>query len=424
MTRQSALSAQSPQSYAQRPPAQPPSARPVRKIRFHQGNHNAFYRTVRTRVRRYFEQSGKSRHADGTILLKGILYLGLAAASYISILAGGLGPLAMLALAIAFSIAALLLAVNVGHDAAHDAVVPDRWLNRAILTLSFTLLGADPTLWRLRHVKSHHTFPNVNGCDIDIDSNIFLRLSPNHPRRAHQRFQHLYAPFIFWLVDIHTVFIQDFHYLFKRRLANLVDIRHPASTYVTFFACKASYLAIVFIVPMLVLPIPRWQVLFGALVASFVGSCAFVYLLIGTHFAEETAFPEVDADGTIDHDWAYHAMVTSLDWSPYSRLAHFIAGGANAHAAHHLFPNVSHAHYIPITRIIAATAAEFGVPHNTTTLPRMIRSHFRFLKAMATAEPGRPASPGWTKRPRNPGILDGIGEIAPALARISESRAH
>jgi linoleoyl-CoA desaturase len=76
-------------------------------------------------------------------------------------------------------------------------------------------------------------------------------------------------------------------------------------------------------------------------------------------------------------------MVTSLDWSPYSAIATFVAGGANAHAAHHLFPNVSHAHYGAITRIIAETAVEFGVPHNVSTLPRMVRSHFRFLRRMA-----------------------------------------
>jgi linoleoyl-CoA desaturase len=238
----------------------------------------------------------------------------------------------------------------------------------------------------MRHVRSHHVFPNVNGCDIDIDSNLFLRLSPNHPKRRYQRFQHLYAPVVFWLVDIHTVFIQDLHYLFKRRLANMVGIRHPPSAYVSFIACKMVFISIVFVIPFLVLDLPWWEVLLGALLMSFVSSCAFVYLLIGTHFCEETQFPETDCNGVIEHDWAAHAMLTSLDWNPYSRLAHFVAGGANAHAAHHLFPNVSHAHYVPLTRIIAVVSEEYGLPHNVTTFPQMIRSHFRFLKRMGTAD--------------------------------------
>ncbi len=49
-------------------------------------------------------------------------------------------------------------------------------------------------------------------------------------------------------------------------------------------------------------------------------------------------------------------------------------------------PNVCHIHYVPITLIIARTAREFGIRHNVTSLPGMIRSHFRFLKAMGSAE--------------------------------------
>src|SRR5262249_9135374 len=163
----------------------------------------------------------------------------------------------------------------------HAALSRRAWINNVALFGSFTMIGADPYLWRMRHVRSHHVFPNVNGCDIDIDSNLLLRLSPNHPKRAYQRYQHLYAPLVFWIVDIHTVFIQDVHYLFKRELANMVDIRHPPLAYAGFLACKAVFLAIVFFVPAFMLPFHWWQVLIGALLMSFVSSCAFVYLLIG-----------------------------------------------------------------------------------------------------------------------------------------------
>lgn len=369
---------------------------PAGKIRFRQGNRNEFYRTARRRVRAHFERSGKSRYADASIAAKAFVYGALAAASYGALLFGGFGRWGSQLLAIAFGVSALLLSIAVAHDAAHDALSPRRWVNRLVQLICFTLIGADAYLWRLRHVKSHHSFPNVNGCDIDIDSNFWLRLSPNHPQRWHQRFQHLYAPVIFWLVDIDTVFFKDIQYLFRRRLANMTDIRHPAGAYVTFFASKICYIAIMFVLPLLVLPFPWWNILIGWAVMTFVSSALFVYLLIGTHFAEETAFPEVNESGAIDHDWATHAMVTSLDWSPQSALATFIAGGANAHAAHHLFPNISHAHYGAITRIIAEAAAEFGVPHNVSTLPKMIRSHFRFLRRMARGT-GRDQSAGRTK---------------------------
>jgi linoleoyl-CoA desaturase len=364
------------------------------RIRFRQGKSSAFYCEVRARAQAYFERTGKSRFADWTIYAKAATYLALTLGAYAMILSGNFGPWTMLALANVYGIASLLLAINLGHDGAHAALARSPWINQVALYGSFTLIGADPYLWQMRHVRSHHVFPNVNGCDIDIDSNLLLRLSPNHPKRWYQRYQHLYAPFVFWIVDIHTVFIQDVHYLFKRKLANMVDIRHPPGAYAGFVACKAAFIGIVFAIPALVLPIPWWEVLIGALLMSFVSSCAFVYLLIGTHFAEETLFPETGEDGVIEHDWATHAMLTSLDWSPYSRIAHAIAGGSNAHAAHHLFPNVSHAHYRDLTRIIAETAEEFGMPHNVTTLPRMVRSHFRFLKRMGTDRTWPPSLAG------------------------------
>jgi len=360
--------------------------RPRVKIRFRNSKGGAFYRAIVARAYEYFRTSGKSRYADWTIWAKAAVYFALTAGAYGLILSGRFGEGAMLVLANVYGIASLLLAVNLGHDGAHAALSRRAWVNNFALYGSFTLIGADPYLWRMRHVRSHHIFPNVNGCDIDIDSNLFLRLSPNHPKRWYQRYQHFYAPFVFWIVDIHTVFIQDLHYLFKRELANMTDIRHPASAYVGFVVCKALFLGIVVIVPALVLTIPWWHVVLGALLMSFASSCAFVYLLIGTHFAEETEFPETDADGVIAQDWATHAMRTSLDWSPDSRLAHAIAGGSNAHAAHHLFPNVSHAHYRALTRIIVAAAEEFDVPYHVTTLPRMIGSHFRFLKRMGRTD--------------------------------------
>lgn len=355
------------------------------RIRFSAPRNPAYYRILQARVRAYLCEPGKSRFADWRLFAKAGFYACLAVSAYGLMLIRGDAPAVAFAYAVVYGVATLLVAVNIGHDAAHGVVSGRRAVDDAILIASFLPLGVDSYLWRMRHLRSHHAFPNVNGCDIDIDSNAFLRLSPNHPRRAYQRYQHLYAPFIFWLVGLHTVLVQDVIYLFKRRLANMADIRHPASVYVRFILCKLAYLAITFVVPMAILPFPWWQVALGAVAMSFVTSMLFVYMLIGTHFAEEAIFPEVGADGELGHDWVEHAMATSVDWSPDSRIAYFVAGGANSHAAHHLFPQISHTHYHAISRIIRDTAAEFGVKYNVNHLLGMLRSHFRFLRRMARA---------------------------------------
>jgi len=355
------------------------------KIRFRNDGNLDFFRAVNARVNNYFAETCRNRFADWRLWIKGALFLGLAVACYGVILLDRLPVLPTLCVGVLFSISVLLLGLNVAHDAAHNALTPNRALNRWIQVAAFVLMGASAYLWQMRHNKSHHVFPNVNGCDIDIDSNVFVRLSPNHPRRFYHRYQHFYAPIIFWLVDIDTVFNKDFQYLFKRNLANMRDIRHAPSEYFMFAATKLIYIAIAFVIPTLATRFGLFEVVLGNLIMSFVASVVFVLLLIGTHFSELTEFPAVDDDGRLPGNWATHALATSLDWAPLNPVAHFFVGGANAHAAHHLFPTVCHVHYRPITRIIQEEAARHGLRYNQTSLLGMVRSHFRYLRRVGRA---------------------------------------
>jgi linoleoyl-CoA desaturase len=354
----------------------------VDAIRFEHEAGDSFYRVVKQRVGGYFRRTGKSRLADRSILIKALVFGVLIIGSYTLVLVHPFPNWTLLPLAFVFGVASLLMAVNIGHDAAHHALFRSKFWNDVVQALTFAPLGVSAYLWQMRHNKSHHIFPNVNGCDIDIDENPFLRLSPNQPWRWYFRWQHLYAPLAYVFVALHTVLWQDFVYLFKRRLANMTDIKHPPHRYLIFALGKAFYFGAVVLVPILVLPLPWWQVLLGYLAMTATASLVFVFLLIGTHFSDVTEFPAVAVDGSVGHTWATHNLVTACDWSPHSRLAHFLVGGVNAHASHHLFPRVSHAHYRAIARIIEDTAAEHGVRYNRMTLAGIVRSHFRFLRAM------------------------------------------
>ena len=121
-------------------------------------------------------------YANSWLWTKAAVLAAVAFGAYAALLWGGFPGDAMLALAVLAAVAALLLGINLGHDAAHDALTSNRVVDSLLQQLSFTLIGADAYLWRVRHVRSHHVLPNVNGCDLDIDENPFLRLSPNHQR--------------------------------------------------------------------------------------------------------------------------------------------------------------------------------------------------------------------------------------------------
>jgi linoleoyl-CoA desaturase len=168
------------------------------------------------------------------------------------------------------------------------------------------------------------------------------------------------------LFSLHWIFVYDIQFLFKKSLANMRRIEHSRTEVGTLVLAKVTYIALALALPMARLSIPWTQVLLGFVVMHFCVSLVFVYSLIGTHFCEETSFPEVDADGYVSG----------------SRVANFLLGGFNCHAAHHLFPDVCHVHYVAISAIIQETCQEYGVPYHVSPFFAMIRSHFRFLKRM------------------------------------------
>jgi len=316
------------------------------RIRFEERRQGAFFAEVKRDAASYFTGIGGSRYATPAVWAKGGFHVALTAAGFAAVLGAFGESFAVLALGYAvFGLAALAMAFNLAHDASHYVLSPRRWVNAAVHEASFALLGVSGYLWQMRHVGSHHVFPNVPGCDADIDDNGIVRLAPHAPWRPWHRFQHLYAPLLYPLATLHTMLVQDIVYLFKRRLANMVDIRHSPAQITIFFAGKAFHFGVVLALPMLVTNHSVGAILLAYLIMSALVGMAFVYIVVGTHIADTVTFPEVDAEGRIGKSWARHAVESSVDWVPNSRIAAFLLGGFNSHVTHHLFPTVSHAHF-------------------------------------------------------------------------------
>lgn len=349
-------------------------------MKFRRPRDLGFWRTLCAEVEAITRAGGS--FATPGLWAKAAFYLVVVAASYAWLLNGPRDFAATLAAYSVFNLAALLLVLNLAHDAAHDSLTPHRRLNQVVTEASFALLGIDGYLWRMRHVRSHHLFPNINGCDADIDHNPFLRLSPNHPRKPHHRWQHLYALPIYMLVHLHAIFVQDAIYIRQKSIANLSDIRHSPARQAAFVAYKLFYFGALLGLPIACSALPWGEVVLAYILATAITSLMFVLLLIGTHFAEGNAFPAPDRDGAIGSSYVEHVFASSLDWSPESPVATFLIGGLNSHVAHHLFPRVSHAHYHAITRAIERLTREHGVDYHRTDLAGMLAGHFRHLRRM------------------------------------------
>ncbi|MDG1334219.1 MAG: acyl-CoA desaturase [Crocinitomicaceae bacterium] len=281
-----------------------------------------------------------------------------------------------------FGFSGILLAFNASHDAVHNTLFKSEKFNKIAHYLIFNLQGVNATLWKKRHISSHHLFPNVDGCDADIDDNPFIRLSKLHKRKWNHKIQHVYAPLIYCVYTLHWIIIKDFIYLSKKEVANMKNLSYKTTFVLEVILLKLLYLAFVLFVP--------WyfsEISFGYFIASFLImhcfiSIFFVLTLIISHLTTETTFPSADEDGFLPTCFHEHQLAVSLDYHPTSRFANWIFGGFNSHAAHHLFPRLPHTVYTRITPIIQKMADKHSMPYNQMNMWRAIRSHFIYLKEL------------------------------------------
>lgn len=276
----------------------------------------------------------------------------------------------------------ILLAFNCAHDCVHNTFSKNKRINKIVFYLVFNLQGVNARLWRKRHIASHHVFPNVDGCDADIDDNPFMRLSPHQKLKKRQKYQHMYAPFLYAAYTLHWIFVKDFIYLGKKNLANLKNQSYSRNFVLEFIFLKILYLVLLIVLPALFTSASVYQVLIAFRIMHIVISLFFVLTLIISHLCLETEFPHINENGELPYDYYEHQLAVSLDYHPESKLANWIFGGFNSHTAHHLFPDLQHTLYTHITPLIKEKAKKYNLPYNEKSIPKAIKSHFLYLQKL------------------------------------------
>jgi linoleoyl-CoA desaturase len=276
----------------------------------------------------------------------------------------------------------ILLAFNASHDAAHQAFSRKSWKNNLVYTITFNLQGVNGYLWKIRHKSSHHLFPNVDGCDADIDDNPMIRLSPTHPHHWWHRYQHVYATALYSLYTLHWIFVKDFVYLNKKNLANIRNQEHSASVVSSLLLWKAFYFLYMLILPVWLGGMHWPHVLLAFFIMHMIISIFFVLTLIISHLCMETKFPVANEKGMLPYGFHQHQLEVSLDYHPTSSVANWIFGGFNSHSAHHLFPNLPHTLYPEITPLIREMSKKCNYAYNELSLVSGIRSHYRYLRKL------------------------------------------
>lgn len=345
-----------------------------------------FYHTLKTRVEAYFRDTRQDPRVHPHMFVKTLLIVAGYLLCWRSTFFAPLPWLsAQLCVCVLLGVLKAEVGVSIMHDANHGAYSTSPVLG-ALAGASLDCCGASSFLWKQQHVAAHHVHTNVDGLDPDIrvGERDPYRAAPTQPLHPWHSRQHLYAPLLYCLLAAKNIVVDDFSTLASGLIAGRRIARPTPAERAQLWAGKALYASYWLLAPL------AWGAHgLGGLVARWV----FVEMVTGwtlalmfqvAHVVENITFPRFDpTTRRVPLGWAASQLAATADFAPGSFFWTHFSGGLNHQAVHHLFPGVCHVHYPALSKIVARTAKEHGVPYLTfPSFGDALRAHLRHLKRM------------------------------------------
>lgn len=360
----------------------------MNKLKFSKDEGSDFYKELNERIEQYFSEKGIRKTGNKTMIFKIILYFSLDILFY-GLMITSTTTLGFYTFYLLMGLSVLLTAFNISHDAAHGVAVKSKFWNKVLFSLSFNLQGNNAYVWGKNHNESHHLYTNVEGSDIDVLNNPLFRMTESQELKWFHRYQFIYAPFLYLLYSLNWFFFRETLMLFNLS-SRTIKIEIPKIEVVKLIIYKLLYIGYMIILPIYFLPFGWQTVLLAFLLNHFMVSILFVGVLGVSHLSDFVEHPVPDQNNKLDMSWPKLQMCTSVDYNAESKFFNWTLGGFNAHALHHLLPNICHVHYLEILPIFRELAQKYGLYYMEMPYGKSLASHFRFLKGMGTQQTFKP----------------------------------
>lgn len=342
-----------------------------------------FFKTLKERVNDYFTQRQVSPFGNWRLYLKTIAMLSLYIVPVVLAFMHFMPFWANWLLYIVAGMGVAGVGMGVMHDACHGSYSNNRVINR-ILGFTMELLGGSSFNWKMQHNVLHHTYTNIPGMDQDITDKPILRFEPTAKWHPINRFQHIYAFFMYTLMTLSWIVRGDAVQLREYTEWGLTKQmgHNPVVETIRLIITKILYLSVFFVLPIFVLDIAWWEVLLGFMFMHMTAGFIMAVVFQLAHVVEPTEYPEPNEKGDLENSWAVHQLYTTADFGKSGKsLISWYIGGLNYQVEHHLFPHISHVHYPEISKIVEQTAREYNLPYNKfTSMRAALVSHYRLLK--------------------------------------------
>ena len=356
----------------------------MQKLRFTKDEGTAFYKELREKVDAYFSESGISKKGNSLFKFKMFFYFFLDILFYYLMISSE-STTEFFVFYLLMGLSILLTAFNISHDASHGVAVNSKFWNNILFQISFNLQGNNAYVWGKNHTESHHLYTNIEGSDIDVLNNPLFRMTDTQERKWFHKFQFIYAPLLYLLYSINWFFFRESLMLFNVS-SRTIKVNIPKIEVVKLIVFKLIYIGYMIVIPILFIDISWTYVLLAFLFNHFMVSLIFVGVLGVSHVSDYVHHPKPDKDGKLDMSWPKLQMLTSIDYNSDSIFCNWTLGGFNAHALHHLLPDVCHIHYLNILPIFREVAAKHNIPYMEMGYGEALTSHFRQLKVMGRSE--------------------------------------
>jgi linoleoyl-CoA desaturase len=341
---------------------------------------DAFIKALRKRVDQYFERTGKSPRDCPQMYFKTATILAWFFSAYFLLLFAVHSWWLIVPLAMILGIAIAAIGFNIQHDGGHKAYSNNRYINK-LMAMTLDLMGGSSYLWDWKHNTIHHTYPNIDGHDDDIDVGFLGRLSPSQPRYWFHRAQGIYLWLLYGFLAMKWHLFDDFYTLFTARIAGQKVPRPKGRDLLLFIGGKLTFFSMAFFIPMLLHP--WWAVLSVYAIAAFTSGVVLSVVFQLAHCVEEAVFPLPDEKGKMQTDWAVHQVQTTVDFARRNRFLSWFLGGLNFQIEHHLFHRICHVHYPALSKVVEETCKEFGIRYTANkTFFSAVASHFRWIHRM------------------------------------------
>jgi linoleoyl-CoA desaturase len=352
-------------------------------------NSREFNNTLQKRVNQYFKDKGISKYGNMEMYIKTFFMLSLFLMPFFAIVIFQPSGVLLFSLVSMVGLGMAGIGLSVMHDGVHGAYSSNKTVNK-FWGYTANLIGANALNWKLQHNIKHHTYPNIEEYDEDIAPKLILRLSPYSKQTGVHRFQFIYGWMLYALGTFFWVTFKDFvkFIIYYKEGILQKNVKSVAAEILILVGSKVLYYLMMFGIPLTYTSYTFGQIFLGFFVGHLVAGLALAAIFQPSHLMEEVEYPLPDENGKMPYSRIVHQLYTSVNFANSNRLVTWYGGGLNFQIEHHLFPHICHVHYPAVSKILMATAKEYGIPyHAKEGFFEALYEHTKMLKWL-----GSPAS--------------------------------